>query len=143
MPPQDAPGGGLAKPALLIGSGAACDARYKWFQALGRYLDTTPVWTLELPQTATYEYFLPGNKERNIQFITDHLRKFVAFLEDLLGRKMDWDHYEHVLDQTIKILNLAREIDELRKAVPSPMVAQDFWAIMMAPPVYAPRRGSV
>ncbi|MBI4773372.1 MAG: 2-hydroxyacyl-CoA dehydratase [Deltaproteobacteria bacterium] len=132
VPPVDAPGGGLAKPAVLIGSGAGCDARYKWFQALGRFLDDTPLWTLELPQTGTFEYFLPGNKERNIQFITHQLREFVAFLESLLGKKMDWDYYGQVLDQTIKILNLAREVDELRKAIPSPMVAQDFWAVMMA-----------
>lgn len=33
--PPDAPMGGMPKPMLLMGSGFLCDARYKWFQAVG------------------------------------------------------------------------------------------------------------
>jgi len=73
--PADAPGGGLAKPVLLISSGAACDARYKWFQTLGRYLNGVPVWTLEMPQTGLNEFYLPGNKEKNLAFILQELKE--------------------------------------------------------------------
>jgi benzoyl-CoA reductase subunit B len=131
-PPEGAPGGGMAKPALLLGSGTACDARYKWFQTLGRYLDNTPMWTLDLPQTGTREFYLPGNKEACIKFIIAHLREFIAFLESLLKRKMDYDKLSEIVDQAIKTLRLAHEVDLLRKAVPAPMVAQDFWSIMIA-----------
>jgi len=131
-PPEGSPGGGMAKPALLLASGTACDARYKWFQALGRYLDNTPVWTLDLPQTGTEEFYMPGNKEAGVKFIVEHLREFVAFLENLLGKKMDYDKLSEIVDQTLKTLNLAYEVDLLRKTVPAPMVAQDFWAIMVA-----------
>ncbi len=135
--PEGAPGGGLAKPVLMIGSGVACDARYKWFQSLGRYLNDVPVWTLELPQTGVREYYLPGNKEKNLRFIVSELRKFVSFVENLLKRKLDYDRLEEMLGQTLKTLHLAWKVDELRKAVPSPMVAQDFWSIMM-PHFYLP-----
>ncbi len=134
--PPDAPGGGLAKPTVLISSGAACDARYKWFQALGRYMDV-PVWTLELPQTGSKEFFLPENKEHNIRFMVRELKEFVSFLEKLLGKKMDWDRLSEIIDQTFKTLRVAHEVDLLRKAVPSPMVSQDFWAIMV-PHLYLP-----
>ncbi len=134
--PPDAPAGGMPKPTLLLSSGAVCDARYKWFQALGRYMDV-PQWTLEIPYPGVKEFNLPGHKEKTIRFITDHLKEFVSFLEKLLDKKMDWDRLEEIVDQTFKTLQLAYEVDLLRKAVPSPMVAQDFWSIMI-PHLYLP-----
>lgn len=129
--PSDAPAGGMPKPVVLIGSGAACDARFKWFQGLKRYLDV-PQWTLELPFPGLMEFFLPENKAKNIQFMIAHLKKFISFLEGLLGKKMDWDRLEEIVDIAFKTLGLAHEVDLLRRAVPSPMVSQDFWAIMLA-----------
>lgn len=135
--PEGAPGGGLAKPMLLIGSGAACDARYKWFQSLKRYISDAPVWTMELPQTGVKEYFLPNNKEKNLAFIVKELENFVTFLQELLGKKIDYDRLDVMVDQALKTLTLAWEVDQLRKAVPSPMVSQDFWSIMI-PHFYLP-----
>ena len=130
QPPEGAPGGGMARPTLLIGSGAICDARFKWFQAMGRYLGV-PVWILELPLTGSKEFYLPGNKAATIKLIVKALREFVSFLEDLLGKKMDWDLLSEIVDQSFKTLRLAYEVNLLRKAVPSPMVSQDFWAVMI------------
>lgn len=135
--PEGSPGGGLPKPVFLLSSGAACDARYKWFQGLGRYFDNAPVWTLDLPQTGTKEFFIPGNKELNIKYMVEHLKDYVAFLENLLGTKMDYDKLGEMVDQTYKTLRLAHEVDLLRRAVPSPMVGQDFWSIMI-PHLYMP-----
>ena len=45
---------GMPKPTLLLGSGYFCDTRYKWFQALGRYLDA-PMWVLEMPHPGVPE----------------------------------------------------------------------------------------
>lgn len=134
--PPDAPGGGLAAPQVLISSGAACDARYKWFQALGRYMNV-PVWTLELPQTGVSEFYLPDNKELNIKFIVSELREFVAFLENLFKKKLDYDKLREMMKQAYKTLSLAQKVDELRRAVPSPMVGTDFWSIMI-PHLYMP-----
>lgn len=135
--PQDSPGGGLPKPVLMIGSGVACDARYKWFQSLGRYLGDVPVWTLELPQPGVHEFYLPGYEQKSMQFIVRELYEFVSFLENLLNRKLDRDKLKEMLDQTLKTLRLAWEVDMLRHATPAPMVAQDFWSIMI-PHFYLP-----
>jgi len=132
VPPTDAPGGGLPKPIFLLGSGAACDARIKWFQALNRYLDNTPIWILDIPQTGASEFLIPGNKELSIKFIAGHLRSYVAFLEDLLNTKLDYDRLKEIVDQTYKTMHLAYEVDKLRRAKPSPMVSTDFWSIMIA-----------
>jgi benzoyl-CoA reductase/2-hydroxyglutaryl-CoA dehydratase subunit BcrC/BadD/HgdB len=96
-----------------------------------------PQWTLELPQLDAMESDLSEQKDQAIRFMTNHLRDFVAFLENLLGNKMDWDKLEEVVDQTFKTLLLAHEVDLLRRAVPSPMLAQDFWSIMI-PHLYLP-----
>ncbi|MBI4773864.1 MAG: 2-hydroxyacyl-CoA dehydratase [Deltaproteobacteria bacterium] len=128
--PEGAPGGGLAKPKFLLASGVACDARYKWFQALTRYIDA-PVWTLDLPQTGAKEYFMAGNKELNISFMVSHLRRYVEFLEELLGTKLDYDKLREMVQRTFKTLALAHEVDLLRRAKPSPMVSTDFWSIMI------------
>jgi benzoyl-CoA reductase/2-hydroxyglutaryl-CoA dehydratase subunit BcrC/BadD/HgdB len=130
QPPPDAPIGGMPKPTLLISSGAVCDGRFKWFQALRRYVDV-PQWTLEHPHPGMKEFFLTGHKEETIRFITSHLKEFVCFLENLLDSKMDWDKLTEIVDQALKTLALAHEVDRLRRSVPSPMVAQDFWSIMI------------
>jgi len=128
--PADAPGGGMPRPTFLLGSGAACDARFKWFQALGRYMDV-PVWVLEYPETCAQEYYYKDNKEVNIKFMVRELRDFVSFLEKILGKKMDWDILRQRLDIFFKTHQLAREVDFLRRAVPSPMQCTDFWSIMI------------
>ena len=135
--PEGAPGGGLAKPNMLLASGAACDARYKWFQTLSRYFDGVPIWTLDLPQGGSRESFLPGSKEISIRYMVEHLKEYVAFLENLLGKKMDYDRLDEMADQALKTLGLAYQVDLLRRAVPSPAVGQDFWALMI-PHLYMP-----
>ena len=129
-PPADAPGGGLAAPTVLIGSNAACDTRFKWFQALQRYMQV-PMWMLELPHPGVKEFYLPENQEHTIKFMVAELKKFVAFLESTLHKKMDYDHLEELVSQTLKTLRIANEVELLRTAVPTPMVSTDFWSIMI------------
>ena len=90
--PPEAPMGGMPKPQLLLSSGSLCDARYKWFQALGRYLDA-PVWTLEIPHPGVKESQIEGAYEHNINFMVEELREFVTFLERLLGKTMVCQFY--------------------------------------------------
>ena len=129
--PPEAPMGGMAKPILLVSSGALCDARYKWFQALGRYLDT-PVWMLELPHPGVKESLMQGAYEHDINFMVEELREFITFLEHLLSKKMDWDKLEGIIADIIEMNRLWFEISELRKARPCPMHSRDFWTGMNA-----------
>jgi len=129
--PPEAPMGGMAKPILLLSSGALCDARYKWFQSLGRYLDA-PVWVVEIPHLGVKESLMEGAYEHAIDFMVKELGELVSFLERLLGKKMDWDKLAEITDDIIKINRLWHEINELRKARPSPMHSRDFWSCMNA-----------
>jgi benzoyl-CoA reductase/2-hydroxyglutaryl-CoA dehydratase subunit BcrC/BadD/HgdB len=83
------------------------------------------------------EFYLPGNKQKGLNFILKELEEFVAFLENLVKKKLDYDRLSEMTAQTLKTLKLAHEVDVLRRAVPSPMVSQDFWSIMI-PHFYLP-----
>ena len=129
--PPEAPMGGMPKPMLLLGQGRICDARFKWFQALGRYLDT-PMWTIELPAPGVEERLMEGAYERDVKFMVEELREFVIFLERLLGKKMDWDKLEEMIRQGEELSRVWYEVNELRKARPCPMHSRDFWSSMSA-----------
>ena len=129
--PPGSPMGGMPKPTLLLSSGFFCDTRYKWFQALGRYLDA-PQWVLEMPHPGVKENQMEGVREHNINFIVGELREFIRFLEKILGKKMDWDRLEEIIDDTIEMNRVWYEVNELRKAKPCPMHSRDFWSSMPA-----------
>ena len=128
--PPEAPMGGMPKPVLLLGSNVVCDARYKWFQGMGTYMDT-PVWVLEMPHPGVKELFLEGARERYVKFISKELTEFISFLERMLGKKMDWDKLDETVRLAEEICRVWHEINELRKARPCPMHSRDFWSSMV------------
>jgi len=130
--PPEAPQGGMPKPTLLVSSGMGCDARFKWFQALGRWLDA-PVWTIEFPPFGLgRENLMEGSYEQNVDFFVKELKEFAAFLENLLGRKMDWDIFAQDVDNTMAMDKVWWEVNEMRKGKPGPMHSRDFWSSMSA-----------
>ncbi|MGD0274592.1 MAG: 2-hydroxyacyl-CoA dehydratase family protein [Syntrophales bacterium] len=129
--PPEAPLGGMAKPTVLVGAGTACDARFKWFQSLGRYLDL-PMWVLELPHLGVYELMDEGMEDHAIRFVVKELESFIGFLERATGRKLDWDRMEEFLHYGFEIQKVFFEMDELRKRRPCPMHSSDFWSSMPA-----------
>jgi benzoyl-CoA reductase/2-hydroxyglutaryl-CoA dehydratase subunit BcrC/BadD/HgdB len=126
--PPEAPRGGIAKPVLLVGSGAVCDARYKFFQALGRYLDV-PVYIIEAPATGQRESLMEGAYERTVSFLVKEYKEFVVFLENLFGRKIDWDKLGETRGNK-ELDTVWWKTNELRKARPCPMHSRDFWSSM-------------
>ncbi len=129
--PTGAPMGGMPKPTLILSSGYFCDTRYKWFQAMGRYLDA-PLWVLEMPHPGVKESRIKGARQNDIKFLVNELREFTAFVEQLLGKKMDWDRLGEIVDNTIEMNRIWHEVNELRKARPCPMHSRDFWSSMPA-----------
>lgn len=129
--PPESPFGGMPKPLFLMSSAAICDARYKWFQSLGRYMDA-PVWTLEAPTPGVKEFFIEGYRDSMVELGVKHLRHFVTFVEDMVGKKMDWDKLDKTADLMIEINRVWHEVNELRKVRPCPMHSRDFWSAMPA-----------
>ncbi len=129
--PPEAPSGGMPRPLFMLASGMACDARFKWFQALGRYLGV-PVWTLENPRPGTRESLMEGVYEREVAYMVAELREFAKFLENITGKKIDWSVFEEDVDNMMMMDKAWWEVNELRKARPGPMHSRDFWSSMTA-----------
>jgi benzoyl-CoA reductase subunit B len=128
--PDKAPQGGMPKPIVLLASGAACDARYKWFQALGRYIDV-PVWTLESPRSSQRESMSEGAYEREVKFLMAELKNFIAFMEKMVGKKIDWDTFSRNIDEMIDLDAIWANItDEMRMNRPCPMHSRDYFSAM-------------
>jgi len=123
MIPPDAPEGGMADPTMLIGSSAGCDPRFKWYQALGRYMDT-PYFTSEV--LVPPNYIDPDDvRERYVRYQMEELKKLKEFLERTLGRKMD----EAKLMQAVVTAEETRtwwwKCYEIRRNIPCPMPTED------------------
>jgi benzoyl-CoA reductase/2-hydroxyglutaryl-CoA dehydratase subunit BcrC/BadD/HgdB len=128
--PEDAPLGGMGEPTFMLGSGIGCDTRFKWFQALRQYYDV-PVWTIDTPSYDVSEDINSGIHEENIGHKVKELERFIAFLENLLGKKIDMDRLAEYVENQEKVFQLWWEINELRKATPCPMHSRDFWTLMV------------
>jgi benzoyl-CoA reductase/2-hydroxyglutaryl-CoA dehydratase subunit BcrC/BadD/HgdB len=127
MPP-DAPDGGMAKPDLLLGTGV-CEPRYKWYQALGRYMDT-PIYCIDLPFPPV-DADLDAIKGYYVNYVREELKGLIDFLESQLGKKMDYDRLSQGLYRAEKARRLWLESYELRKAVPCPMAGQDSFNVFV------------
>lgn len=122
--PPDAPFGGMPKPDVMIGIGLIfCDARHKWFQAAQRYVDV-PLYTMGL---LTPPYDVDPNEVGSyyVDYMVEELRGLVEFLEQVTGRKMDWEDLNHRIDVSDETNGVWYEAYQLRKAIPAPMPTQD------------------
>ena len=128
--PPDAPMGGMPKPDFLLGSGLFCDTRFKWFQALKRYFKV-PLWTIDTPNYDVTEDDNADVHRDNIRYKVEGLKKFIAFLENLTGNRMNYDLLEEYLANQEKVFKLWWEINEMRKKKPCPMHSRDFWTLMV------------
>ncbi|MDD5095581.1 MAG: 2-hydroxyacyl-CoA dehydratase family protein [Dehalococcoidia bacterium] len=124
--PPGTPDGGMPDPAMLVGRTTSCDIGYKWFQAQKRYEDA-PLHVIDVvmpPLASNLEEVLPSY----IEFQTEELRAFIAFVEKVTGRKMDYDRLNKVVDIAHESIWHYYETHKLRRAIPCPMPTQDHLA---------------
>lgn len=121
--PEGAADGGMPIPDLLLGSSAMCDPRFKWYQALGRYLDI-PIYNIDVlwPKVGV-----------NLTEVRDYYTKYqrqefdalVRFLEKHTGKKMDYEVLDEIIDISDQTYLRWWESYQLRKAKPCPMASED------------------
>jgi len=123
--PDIAPDGGMAKPAMLIGSSLVCDTRYKWFQAFSRYLDV-PCYNFDMAIPPAGRPRRPDAVLHYLNYTLSQLRGLIAFMEETLGKKMDWDKLDEIVRRSEKTNALWYDSFILAaSAEPCPMPAED------------------
>lgn len=103
--------GVLPPPDAFIGNLAVCDYIVKNADLVhGMY--GCPTYTIEKP----YLYSKEG-----ISYMVKQFEELIAFLEGVTDQKLDYDRLEETINYARQVEVLHRGINELRKAVPTPM----------------------
>ncbi len=131
--PPPTPWGGLPKPDFMLATGGIiCDPRHKWFQALQQYLPDVPVYQINIPYPL-FQRDVDHHSELGyyVKYITNELRGLIAFLEQRLGKKMDYDALAARVDLVDRTWNVCWETYEMRRAAPTPMGTGDAFNTMV------------
>ena len=128
-PPPNAPQGGMPLPDMLLGSSSRCDPRYKWYQALGHYMNV-PTYNIDM---------VVPPADANLKEVTDYYVRYqyeqykglVAFLERQTGEPLDRERLWDAIRKGDEAWRLWYEVDRLRRAIPSPMPSQDHFNVMV------------
>jgi benzoyl-CoA reductase/2-hydroxyglutaryl-CoA dehydratase subunit BcrC/BadD/HgdB len=67
-----------------------------------------------------------GHSDEEKKYLVNELRGMIDFLEKESGNKMNWNRLAEIVERMNRQIKLFREINELRKAVPSPFGPQRF-----------------
>jgi benzoyl-CoA reductase/2-hydroxyglutaryl-CoA dehydratase subunit BcrC/BadD/HgdB len=113
--------GALPRPDAMIWSSLQCDNTAKSGELLME-LNHCPGFFLDHPFESTYN---------ETKYLVDEVKSLIQFLEELTGRKMDWDKLSEIVARMDKQIELTREINELRKAVPTPFPPKRFFELLM------------
>ena len=127
--PENAPDGGMVMPDLLLGCGSACDPRFKWYQALGRYMNV-PTYSFDViwpPVDAD----LDEVRNYYIRYQREQLQGLVDFLERQTKKKLSHDRLWEAIARSNATWRKWWEVDQLRKAIPSPMPTEDHYNAMV------------
>ena len=121
--PPDSPDGGMTMPDMLLGCSTMCDPRFKWYQALGHYMEV-PTFSFDVLWPAvdadykkSYEFY--------VQYQLEQFKELIAFLEDNSGEKMDYDRLSEIISLADETYRVWWDCYQLRKAIPSPMPSED------------------
>ncbi|MFO8101950.1 MAG: acyl-CoA dehydratase activase [Dehalococcoidia bacterium] len=114
--------GTIPRPDVMLWSNMVCDNTAKSGELIVNMLNI-PGFFLDRP-------FKQSDEE--VQYLTEELGDMVAFLEKHSGRKVDWDRFSDIVARMDRQIELTREINELRKAVPTPFSPQGFMQLLTA-----------
>lgn len=117
------PLGALPKPDMLLACNNGCGTMFKWFQYLSRRFDV-PLLFLDTP----YCSGTPTVRDR--AYLVSQIERMLKDLGGILGREVDRARIWEVLRLSSDTAGLWREIQELRRARPSPLNSPDMFVHM-------------
>jgi benzoyl-CoA reductase/2-hydroxyglutaryl-CoA dehydratase subunit BcrC/BadD/HgdB len=112
--------GVLPRPDAMLWSNLVCDNTAKSGELLME-INNCPGFFIDHPFQ---------NSENEERYLVGELNDMIHFLEEKSGRKMNWDRLAGIVAQMDRQIELFREINELRKAVPTPFNPQGFLQLL-------------
>ena len=112
--------GAIPNPDIMLWSNLVCD-------------NTSKSGELIMDVTGCDGFFLdhPFKKsDEEVKYLISELGDMVAFLERHAGHSMDWDRLSDIVERMDRQIELIREINELRKAVPTPFSPLGFMQLL-------------
>ncbi len=112
--------GSLPRPDVMLWSNMVCDNTAKSGELIME-LCHCPGFFIDRPFK---------DSEYEIQYLVGELEDMVRFLEEKSGRKMNWDKLAEIVARMDRQIELIRNINELRKTVPTPFRSQGFLELL-------------
>jgi benzoyl-CoA reductase/2-hydroxyglutaryl-CoA dehydratase subunit BcrC/BadD/HgdB len=121
--------GDIGIPDAMIISTQPCDSGRAAYSAIADELNI-PFYCIDAPYK---------RDERGFTYIGKEIKKSVEFLEEVLGKKLDWDRFIEIIKLSNKAYELLGKCAELRQTVPCPLpsrflVLNEFFGAMVGTP---------
>lgn len=111
--------GELPKPDLLITNSEVCDGYGPWQFVAEQF--GIPIYKIDTP------YF---DGDDAVDYMVKEYSRLIAFLEDKTGEKVPLEKIDQVFREDLEAAEYNREINELRKTIPTPMKGRDAMRLM-------------
>ena len=125
-------GGKLPTPTLVLCNFVGCNTYLKWFEHVAEFTGA-PLYTLDVPFMRADEV-----SQADLDYVVKQLRELVERLEELTGRKFDYDRFKEAVRCSARVEELWSSIKHLARLAPSPFDAY-FDAITLMGPLYVYR----
>ena len=124
--------GKLPTPTLILCNFVGCNTYLKWFEHLAK-LQNAPLYVIDVP------FMRADHPTRfDVEYVVKQLQETVKKLEQLTGRKFDYDRFRQSVDCSRRSEELWSRIKHLARRTPSPFDAY-FDAITLMGPLYVYR----
>ncbi len=125
-------GGKLPKPDLVLCNFVGCNTYVKWFEHTA-VLTGSKLYVLDVPFLREEE-----PSQADINYVVRQLQELVALLEQITGKKFDYDRFVEAVRCSAQVEDLWSQIKHLARRSPSPFDAY-FDAITLMGPLYVYR----
>ena len=125
-------GGKLPTPTLILCNFVGCNTYLKWFEHTAK-LTNAPLYVIDVPFMRTDE-----PSKADVAYVVRQLEETVTKLEQLTGRKFDYDRFHQAVECSRQTEELWSDIKHLARTRPSPFDAY-FDAITLMGPLYVYR----
>jgi len=125
-------GGKLPTPTLILCNFVGCNTYLKWFEHLAK-LQNAPLYVIDVPFMRADE-----PSQSDLGYVVKQLHEAVKKLEQLTGRKFDYDRFRQAVECSSRSEELWSQIKHLARRSPSPFDAY-FDAITLMGPLYVYR----